>query len=528
MLEGLVRTFDEARPWAPAIAVRDGSIVAVGTTRECREAAGPHAEVLRAALVLPGFVDCHVHPLQGGLDLIGCDLHQADTAAGYLDLVARFAAAHPDEPWITGGGWVLPAFPGGLATAAELDAVTGDRPAYLMNTDRHGAWVNSAALRRAGIDATTPDPPDGRIERDQYGQPTGMLHEGAAGLVASTMPRLSPEHLRSALLAAQAQLHAAGITAWQDAIVGEYLGYPDALPVYCDLAASGDLTATVELALWWDRNAWPGQLAALLARRRIAAIACLSANTVKIMVDGIVENRSAALHRPYLSGAGDADAGSTFLDPDELVDAVAAVAGAGFAAHLHAIGDRAVTDALDAMAALPESGASPDGGPEVTPGRQPRHHIAHLQLVAPQDIPRFAALGVTANLQMLWAAEDDQVRDLCRPLLGDDRVEMQYPFASLLAAGAPLVTGSDWPVSTPAVLDQIQVGVTRRPVEHRTAPRWPSSRRSPSRPRCGPPPSAADGCTAGTSDSGPAPGPTSWRLIGTSTGSRPARSPPPR
>ena len=444
--------------------------MAVGTTGECRQAAGPHAEVLRAPLVLSGFVDCHVHPLQGGLDLLGCDLHEADTATGYLDLVARFAADHPDDPWITGGGWVLPAFPGGLATAAELDAVTGDRPAYLMNTDRHGAWVNSAALRRAGIDATTPDPADGRIERDQDGQPTGMLHEGAAALVASIMPRLGPAHLRSALLAAQAHLHAAGITAWQDAIVGEYLGYPDALPVYCDLAASGELTATVELALWWDRNAGPGQLAALLARRRIAAAAGLSANTVKIMVDGIVENRSAALHLPYLCGADGADAGSTFLDPDELIDAVAAVDGAGFAAHLHAIGDRAVTDALDAIAAVLGIGAPPDGGSAVAPGGRRRHHIAHLQLVAPQDIPRFAALGVTANLQMLWAAEDDQVRDLCRPLLGDDRVDRQYPFASLLATGAPLVTGSDWPVSTPAVVDQIQVGVTRRPVDHPDRP----------------------------------------------------------
>lgn len=450
--------------------MRDDTIVAVGPIAECREAAGRAAEVIEAGLVLPGFVDCHVHPLQGGLDLLGCNLHDADTGPGYLELIGRFAAEHPDEPWITGGGWVLPAFPGGLPTATDLDRVTGDRPAYLMNTDRHGAWVNTAALRLAGIDVATPDPSDGRIERDRHGRPTGMLHEGAAGLVGSIMPRPSAGRLRHAMRAAQAHLHAAGITAWQDAIVGEYLGYPDALAVYCDLAARGELTGSVELALWWDRSAGAAQLDSLLDRRAIAASAGLSASTVKIMVDGIVENRSAALHLPYLCGGEEGETGSTFLPRDELIEAVTAITDADFAAHLHAIGDRAVTEALDALqaAATPRSAAGPAASRSAR--RRPRHHIAHLQLVAPPDIPRFATFDITANLQMLWAAEDDQVHDLCRPLLGDDRVDRQYPFASLQASGAPLVAGSDWPVSTAAVLDQIQVGVTRRPVDHPERP----------------------------------------------------------
>lgn len=473
LLTGRVRTFDPLRPWADAVAVRGDRIVAVGSVAECRAALPASTDRIDGAAVLPGFTDAHVHPLFGGLDLVGCNLHDADDADGYLRLVDGFARAHPQAPWITGGGWALPAFPGGLPTAGRLDTVTGGRPAYLVNTDRHGAWVNTAALRAAGIDAGTPDPPDGRIERAPDGSPTGMLHEGAATLVASAIPTPSPADLRHALLAAQRYLHAQGITAWQDAIVGDYLGYPDALPVYTDLAGRGELTGAVDLALWWDRGRGPEQLADLASRRtRIAALADpsaparparLRAGTVKIMVDGIVENCSAALHAPYL-GRARPTTGTLFVGGRDLARAVTAADGAGFSVHLHAIGDRAVTQALDALQTA-RAGRRPGAtdGAQRNRAAVPRHHIAHLQLVAPGDISRFAGLDVTANLQMLWAAEDEQVRTLCRPLLGDDRVDAQYPFGDLHRAGVPLAAGSDWPVTTASVLAQVQVAVTRRP-----------------------------------------------------------------
>jgi predicted amidohydrolase YtcJ len=460
LLTGRVRTFDPDRPWADAVAVRDGRILAVGSAGECRAALPAGYQAIDAPAILPGFTDSHVHPLYGGLDLTGCNLHEAADRAGYLDMVGQFARARPDAAWIVGGGWALPAFPSGLPTATDLDTVTGPRPAYLVNTDRHGAWVNTAALRAAGIDASTPDPPDGRIERNPDGSPTGMLHEGAAALVAGAMPPPSPADLRRALLAAQHHLHAQGITAWQDAIVGEYLGYPDPLPVYLELAGRGELNATVELALWWQRDRGVEQIDQLLDRRAAVAAAArpgLRAGTVKIMVDGIVENGSAALHEPYLAGAR--DLGRLFVGGDELSGAVTAADRAGFAVHLHAIGDRAVTAALDAVAAarLARSVSGP------APQPAPRHHIAHLQLVAGRDVGRFAELGVTANLQMYWAADDEQVRTLCRPVLGDHRVERHYPFADLHRSGAPLAAGSDWPVSTASVLAQVQVAVTRRP-----------------------------------------------------------------
>jgi predicted amidohydrolase YtcJ len=507
LLIGRVRTFDPGRPWADAVAVRDGRITAVGTVEECRTALPARTQHIDAAMVLPAFTDSHVHPLYGGLDLTGCNLHEAADRAGYLDMLGRFARARPDAAWIVGGGWALAAFPSGLPTAADLDIVTGPRPAYLVNTDRHGAWVNTAALRTAGIDASTPNPPDGRIERHPDGSPTGMLHEGAAALVAAAMPAPSPAELRRALMTAQQHLHAQGISAWQDAIVGDYLGYPDPLPVYADLAGRGELTATVELALWWHRDRGVEQLPDLLHRRSavagVAAAAAadghqpaLRAGTVKIMVDGIVENGSAAVHEPYRIAPGGSPGnhrGRLFVGGDELTGAVTAADRAGFAVHLHAIGDRAVTAALDAVAAARHQRSGPgrysrseenrpnrsgtnagDGvqvdagsgvGGVLGGGTWPRHHIAHLQLVARADIGRFAELGVTANLQLYWAADDQQVRTLCRPLLGDDRVDRQYPFADLLRAGAPLAAGSDWPVSSASVLAQVQVAVTRRPAD---------------------------------------------------------------
>lgn len=425
------------------VLVRDGRVVAVGADLQ-----GERTIDLAGGLLAPGFTDAHVHPIQGGLERLRCDLSELSTREEYLTAIRQYAEAHPDAPWILGGGWAMPAFPGGTPTAADLDAVVPDRPVFLPNRDHHGAWVNSRALEIAGLDEHTPDPADGRIERDADGRPSGTLHEGATSQVARHLPPTTDDDYYAALLAGQSYLHSLGVTSWQDAIVGAYSGMDDPASTYERAALSGDLRSHVVGALWWERSRGVEQVADLVARRAAMSDGRFRATTVKIMQDGVAENGTAALLAPYLDPCGhptDND-GHSFLTAQSLRDAVRALDREGFQVHVHAIGDRGAREALDAFEGT-------------DPAR--RHHVAHLQLVHPDDVRRFAELGVAANLQMLWACYDDQMVDLTLPVLGEERAAWQYPFGGLHRAGARLVAGSDWPVSTPDPLAAIHVAVNR-------------------------------------------------------------------
>ncbi|HEY9242903.1 MAG TPA: amidohydrolase [Streptosporangiaceae bacterium] len=447
-------TADNGWP-ATAAAVRDGRIVAVGTDTELTGLAGDRTRVieLRGRPVLPGFQDAHVHPVFAGLTMLRCDLDGATGADDALHRIRAYAAANPDREWIDGSGWRMEWFPGGTPSRALLDGVTGGRPAYLTNRDGHGAWVNSAALDRAGVTAATPDPADGRIEREPGGEPQGTLHEGAALLVGRLVPRPTPDEQLRGLLLAQQHLHALGITAWQDAIVGEYLGFPDPLPAYLTAARDGTLTARVQGALWWDRGRGGEQLDDLLGRREAGQAGRFRAGTVKIMQDGVAENFTAGMIDPYLDGCGcqTSNSGLSYLDPADLAEQVTRLDAAGFGVHVHAIGDRAVREALDAFEAARAAVVVSTG----------RHHIAHIQVVHPDDIPRFPQLSVTANMQALWAAHEPQMDDLTIPFLGPERAAHQYPFGDLLRAGARLAAGSDWAVSSANPLWGIHVAVNR-------------------------------------------------------------------
>ena len=225
-------TVDAARSWAGAVAVTDGRITAVGRPTDVAELIGPGTEVVDLAgkLLLPGFQDAHVHPVLGGTTLRLCDLHDLhdlNTAEEFVAAVADYARRTPQAAWIRGGGWSLEAFPGGTPTKDLLDAVVPDRPVALPNRDAHGMWVNSKALEVCGITRDTPDPFDGRIERDTAGEPTGCLQEGAMALVNAHLPVPTAAELADGLLAGQAYLHSFGITAWQDAWIGTGLGIGD-------------------------------------------------------------------------------------------------------------------------------------------------------------------------------------------------------------------------------------------------------------------------------------------------------------
>jgi predicted amidohydrolase YtcJ len=443
---------------ASAVAVTRGRIAAVAdaTDGHIRDLTGPATEVidLRGRALLPGFQDAHVHPAFAGVTMICCNLIGAITKDEALARISGYAAANPDRDWIAGSGWRMEWFSGGTPDRETLDRVTAGRPAYLSNRDGHGAWANTRALELAGIDASTPDPPDGRIERAQDGTPQGTLHEGAADLVGRLVPELSLDERLAGLLLAQRHMHARGITAWQDAIVGDYLGSADPLPVYLAAAASGQLTARVRGALWWDRARGIEQLDDILARRERGQAPRFHADTVKIMQDGVAENFTAGMLEPYLDPTGcghDHGAGLSYVDPEALREYVTQLDAHGFQVHVHAIGDRAVREALDAVASARAANGVTDH----------RHHIAHLQVVHPDDVPRFAALGVTANIQGLWAAHEPQMDELTIPFIGPARAERQYVFGDLFRAGARLAAGSDWAVSSANPMRAIHVAVNR-------------------------------------------------------------------
>ncbi|WP_327434045.1 amidohydrolase [Streptomyces sp. NBC_01236] len=441
-------------PRASAVAVTGERITAVGGA-EVLELRGPRTEVVDLAgrLLLPGFQDAHVHPLPAGLELTQCDLTGTKTAAETLAAVRAYADAHPEREWITGGGWSMEAFEGGTPTKELLDAVVPGRPVYLPNRDHHGAWVNSRALALAGITRDTPDPADGRIDRDASGEPSGSLQEGAMQLVGRLTPPATPADRLAALLHAQSRLHALGITAWQDALVGDFLGMEDPSGAYLTAARDGSLTARVVGALWWDRERGPEQIPELVERRAASSHGRFRAGSVKLMLDGVAETGTAALLDPYLDrcGCATANRGTSFLDADQLPKYVTELDALGFQCHFHALGDRAVRDALDAIEA-----ARAANGPSDT-----RPHLAHLQVVHPADVPRFARLGATANIQPLWAAHEPQMDELTIPFLGPERAAWQYPFGALLRSGARLAAGSDWPVSSPDPLQGIHVAVNR-------------------------------------------------------------------
>ena len=449
-------------PAGTCVRVADGTITAAGPASEVAGPgglAGVTVVDLEGGTLLPGFTDAHVHPVYAGDQLRHCDLREGRTAQDYLDIIAAYAAAHPDAGWITGGGWSMDAFPGGLPRREPLDAVTGSRPAFFPNRDGHGSWVNTAALRLAGIDAATPDPADGRIERDADGEPNGALQEGASELVSRLLPDTSDADWDAALAAAQDYLLSMGITGWQDAIIGSFDGARDNLSVYLRAAEAGRLAVNVTGALWWDRERGLDQLPELLHRRETGRAGGFDgsgrfrATSVKMMLDGVAETHTAAMLEPYLDADGctTEHTGLDFIDPAELPRFVTALDQEGFQVHFHALGDRAVRNALDAI----EAARTASGG------SGPRHHLAHLQVVHPDDIPRFAALSATANIQALWATHEPQMDVLTIPFLGERRAGWQYPFGSLHAAGAALAAGSDWSVSSPDPLSAAHVAVNR-------------------------------------------------------------------
>jgi predicted amidohydrolase YtcJ len=441
-----------------AVAVAGGRIVFVGADREALRYRGPATRVVDAGgrMVLPAFQDSHIHLVTGGVELGLCDLNGLGTKEAVLAKIRAYALAHPDSPWITGGGWDLPLFPQANPRREDLDAVVPGRPVVLASADGHSAWVNSKALSLAGITRATPDPEGGRIERDpESGEPSGTLRESAAGLVEGLVPELGAEDYRQGLRAGLALANRYGIASIIEADAG-----PEPLDAYAALDRSGELTVRVLASLHVDARRGPSEAARLDALRRRYVGARLKAAAAKIFADGVMEPHTAALLEPYVDRPG--DRGRPLLEP-EAFDALArALDRAGFQIHVHAIGDRAVRMSLDAFAAAGRANGF----------RDMRHHIAHLELIDPADIPRFRRLGVAANFQALWAYADPYITDLTLPILGPARSRWLYPIASVARTGAVIAGGSDWSVSSMNPLEAIEVALTRRGPEAPPGEPW--------------------------------------------------------
>jgi predicted amidohydrolase YtcJ len=446
-----------------AVAVTDGRIVALGT--EARDRRGVRTEVVEvgAGTLSPAFRDGHLHPMKGGAELLDCDLVDSVDVTEVLRRIEAYAAAHPDAPWIIGWGYPPELLPGGVGRAEVLDAVVGDRPVALWSSDHHMVWCNSRALTLAGITAGTPDPPRGTVVRDPRGEPVGTLLEEAEHLLDGHVPGRDTAKLARGLEVGLARMARAGLVWGQDAWITLSM-----LPAYHRVADAGGLSADLDLAPKVEVASWREQVDAFVdARRDVAAAARtratdgvpggrLSLTTVKLFVDGVIEGGTGALLEPYCALGHDPDSGGGHgianWEPGELAAACAAFDAAGFQLHLHAIGDRAVRDALDAFQHVTRTNGERDRRPVV----------AHTHLVHPEDRPRFRALGAVANFEPLWAQPNEIMVDLTEPRLGPERSGWQYPIGSLLRSGTHVSFGSDWPVSSHVPLEGIAIAVTRQ------------------------------------------------------------------
>jgi predicted amidohydrolase YtcJ len=450
-LSGAVYTVDADRPWAEAVAIRGGRISAVGSNADVRPHVGAHTRVvdLGGKMLLPGFHDAHLHPIYSGIDSLECSLSGLTTVDAVLSKLRECVASGVRRGnWLVGGAWSVALFPGGNAPKTLLDEISSDVPIVLTDENGHAAWVNSKALELAGVDRDTPNPPAGVIERDPTtGEATGTLRESAAGLINEHVPPPSNELMRRAARLAVERLHRAGVTS----IVDPGVGAPH-LAAYADLADAGELelrvVACIEVGTDFMGDSTKAEQ--LIERRADYRRPGLAVDCVKLFADGVLEGETAALLEPYVGRPG--YRGEPTFEADELRELVTRFDAQGLQVHVHAIGDAAVRTTLDAFEAARKANGAADQ----------RHNIAHLQLIHPDDVPRFAELDVIANFQAIWAYPDEYVTELNLPVIGEERMKIMYPIRSVHRAGGRLVLGTDWNVSPPDPLPGIEVGITRQ------------------------------------------------------------------
>lgn len=455
---GLIYTMDASRSWAESVAVQNGKIVYVGDDIGIQPYVGPNTTTiqLNGRFVLPGFIDGHVHPISAGAEMSQCSLEEANTKEEVLAKIKSCAEADPKSAWVFGNTWALPVFPNANPQKEWLDAIIPDRPALMTAADGHSTWVNSKALEMAGVTKDTPDPPNGRIERNAQGEPSGTLRESASDLIYRIAPQPSMEEQVTGLKQALYKMNGFGITGFNDASVSvsTTAGAVSGLDIYREADKRGILTARVVASMYANPDGSMDQVLQQVEKfkklRAEYTANNVRATAIKIFEDGVIEANTAALLQPYLDKAN--DAGSLNWEPEKLNPFVEMLDKEQFQIHFHAIGDRAIRVALTSLEAARKANGIRDARPM----------IVHLELIDPADIPRFASLQVVPVFQPLWAFADSYIVDLTIPKLGEARSRWLYPMESVLGTGATMAMGSDWSVSSVNPLDGIEVAVTRQ------------------------------------------------------------------
>jgi len=449
-----VWTGDAAMPWAEAVAVAGEKILLVGSTEDVARLVGDDTKVIAAdgGMLLPGFIDTHVHFLAGGAAIASVQLRDARTPEEFVRRVGTFAATIEPGEWIIGGTWDHTNWGGELPRRDWIDAVTPDNPVWISRLDGHMALANSIALKQAGVDADTPEIAGGEIIRDEDGRPTGILKDNAMMLVQEAIPEATERQLDSYLDAAMQYVAANGVTTVHDMFDNVADGWAG-LETYRRAEARGDLITRIyavtplvewrELAEDIDRNGRGNEW--------------LRTGGVKGFMDGSLGSHTAAMLEPFTDTP---DESGFLLDSlDNLRTMMTGAEAAGLQLIIHAIGDKAIRDLLDIFHDLAEMNGA----------RDRRLRMEHAQHIHPDDIPRFAVQGVIASMQPYHAIDDGRWAE---DVIGAERARTTYAFRSLIDSGAHVALGSDWYVAPANPIEGIYAAVTRRTLDGRKPDGW--------------------------------------------------------
>jgi predicted amidohydrolase YtcJ len=462
--------------FAEAVAVRGNTVLRTGTNREIRDLAGSATTVIDAhgGAVVPGLDDSHLHVISGGLSLQQAALGEARSLEELQKAIREFAAAHPDRPWVLGRGWTYMAVPGGLPTKQQLDAVVPDRPALMVAYDGHTSWVNSRALKLAGITAAMPDPDAGAIVKDpKTGEPTGALKESAQGLVRKLVPAWTREDRLAAVRAAVETAHRFGVTSVQNAG-----GSAEDMALFDELRKSGALKLRVYSAMSVEPGFSEADADAIdRVRTTYGDDPVLKTGAAKMYIDGVIESHTAVMLAPY---ANKPVKGEPIWKAEEFRRVIAMLDRRGWQVWVHAIGDGGVRMTLDAF----EQGAGANPAPPA--GR--RHRIEHIETVDAADIPRFAKLNVIASQQPFHGTPDSL--GVWIPNIGAERASRGWVCGSILRAGGHVAFGSDWAVVSMDPRIGIHTAVNRTSLDGTPAGGWLPEQKIPMT-------AAIDGYTSG-------------------------------
>jgi predicted amidohydrolase YtcJ len=459
LLNAKIYTMNARQPWAHALAIRGRKIVAVGSASDIEPYRGAATQMIDAKghLVLPGFTDCHIHFLEGSLDLSRLELFGATTVAEIQRRLKDYAAAHPSSPWILGQSWTYDVFgAAALPDKKYIDEVIPNRPVFLEGFDGHTTWANSDALKRAKITRDTPDPPNGAIVHDpRTGEPTGALKESAGDLVRRILPEPSREEKLAALRQGLAEANRAGLVRVHSA-GGDFANFD----LFDELRRKGELTVRMYISSVVETpELTPEEIKGLGKARERYHDEWLSGGAAKFFLDGVLESHTAAMLEPYADDPS--QSGKLFWDPEKYKQAVVELDRRGFQIFTHAIGDRAVRTALDAY----------EGASRQNHTRDARDRIEHIETISAADIPRFSGLGVIASFQPLHTHPDAEVGVWARSA-GPERVQRGFAWHSVTASGGQLAFGSDWPVVTLNPCAGVQRAVTRQTEDGQPAGGW--------------------------------------------------------